>query len=373
MAGLHRRTRAPDASAPTAAHPRGGARRACALVAHHRKISALVLALFLVVIGTAVALGPSGRPSRTRPRRRSRVWPRSVRPTRSCTSRRGTATHHLATALEACVDPKDANCLAPVGKNFDPAKPLSLDSTTPALNNFPDEFFYFDSTSVLKPPPRPPTRPGSWWRTTSRAPSPTDPASRRPDGLLALPRQGRRRPAAEHHLHDRAPLRHGRRSTRAPARPASSSPRTSRSPRSTSQRPCTRAFGPFLTWAPNPTRPADARRPLPRRSPDQHSPSATVPWTTTTSRCSARASAPARRPPTECPPAVLGKFDVVRQQLPLQRPVQPDGQEGDALGRRRDALHLHARRRRHDEARGPGRVQRRGRTSSRGIPTPRCV
>src|SRR6476620_12157465 len=128
MAGFHRRTRAPDASAPTAAHPRGGARRACALVAHHRKISALVLALFLVVIGTAVALGPQGGPF-TNQTPATFEGLAKVGPTDPQLHFPAWYRDHQATALEACVDPNDANRLTPpAGPNFDPAKPLSLDS-----------------------------------------------------------------------------------------------------------------------------------------------------------------------------------------------------------------------------------------------------
>jgi hypothetical protein len=44
--------------------------------------------------------------------------------------------------LEPCLDPADANCLPPPTDNYDPSKPLSLTSTLPADNNFPNEFFY---------------------------------------------------------------------------------------------------------------------------------------------------------------------------------------------------------------------------------------
>jgi hypothetical protein len=113
-----------------------------------RKIAALAAALFLLTVGGAVALGPTGVLSNLAPTQFEGLA--KVGPTDPQTHFPAWYRDRQGTALDACIDPADPNCLAPAGANFDPAKPLNLESPTAALNNFPDEFFYFNSTSVTK-------------------------------------------------------------------------------------------------------------------------------------------------------------------------------------------------------------------------------
>src|SRR3954454_16487487 len=119
-----------------------------AFVARHRRIAGLAAALFLVLVAGAVALGPTGVLSNQTPTQFEGLA--KVGPTDPQLHFPAWYRDRQGTSLEACVDAADANCIAPAGAHFDPAKPLSLESTDPAANNFPDEFFYFDSTSVTK-------------------------------------------------------------------------------------------------------------------------------------------------------------------------------------------------------------------------------
>jgi hypothetical protein len=122
--------------------------RTRALVAQHGRIVGVAAALFLLLVVGAVALGPTGVLSNQTPTQFEGLA--KVGPTDPQLHFPAWYRDRQGTSLEACVDPADANCVAPVGAHFDPAKPLSLESTDPAANNFPDEFFYFNSTSVTK-------------------------------------------------------------------------------------------------------------------------------------------------------------------------------------------------------------------------------
>src|SRR3954465_13718256 len=122
--------------------------RTRAFVAQHRRIAGLAAALFLVLVAGAVALGPTGVLSNQTPTQfegLAKVGPNDPQLHFPAWYR-----DRQGTSLEACVDAADATSSARAGPLFPPAKPLSLDSTDPAANNFPDEFFYFDSTSVTK-------------------------------------------------------------------------------------------------------------------------------------------------------------------------------------------------------------------------------
>src|SRR3954453_22445930 len=120
--------------------------RTRALVARHRRIAGLAAALFRVLVGGAVALGPTGVLDNLTPTQFEGLA--KVGPTDPQLHFPAWYRDRQGISLEACVDPADGKCLAPAGPTFDPAKPLTLESQTPALNNFPDEFFYFNSTSV---------------------------------------------------------------------------------------------------------------------------------------------------------------------------------------------------------------------------------
>jgi len=121
--------------------------RTRALVARHRRIAGLAAALFLVLVGGAVALGPTGVLDNLTPTQFEGLA--KVGPTDPQLHFPAWYRDRQGISLEACADAADANCLLPAASaTYDPAKPLSLDSATPALNNFPDEFFYFNSTSV---------------------------------------------------------------------------------------------------------------------------------------------------------------------------------------------------------------------------------
>src|SRR4051794_28292478 len=120
--------------------------RTRAFVARHRRIAGLAAALFLVLVAGAVALGPTGVLSNQTPTQFEGLA--KVGPTDPQLHFPAWYRDRQGTALDACLDAADANCLPPAGANFEPAKPVSLESPTAALNNFPDEFFYFDSTSV---------------------------------------------------------------------------------------------------------------------------------------------------------------------------------------------------------------------------------
>src|SRR3954449_4322132 len=121
--------------------------RTRALVARHRRIAGLAAALFLVLVGGAVAVGPTGVLDNLTPTQFEGLA--KVGPTDPQLHFPAWYRDRQGISLEACADAADANCLLPAASTTSaPAKPLSLDSATPALNNFPDEFFYFNSTSV---------------------------------------------------------------------------------------------------------------------------------------------------------------------------------------------------------------------------------